>query len=205
MMEDSNEKTDNPARVTVNARRHDRVTGEGNLKAHNHGENFNQVVREMLKEVRQKSGSLNIKIVSGSMSPLIEAGDVVRVSRFEPSEIRIGDIVAFRDGQRVIVHRIVEKIESNRQFSFRQRSDAGGTAEVIAPGSLIGRVVTVVKEGREISLDTARSRISGRILGWRGWLRDWLGRRQSQSISRIIRQSLKPIWRLTRKMLLWWL
>ena len=149
------------------------------MKGNNSDKDFHRVLGEMLQEAYQKNQGLNIKIVTGSMSPLIEAGDVVRIIPVEPSGIHTGDIVAFREGPRIVVHRIVGKIRSNRQVTgFHQRSDTSGLAGVIASQDVIGRVVTITKEGREIYLDTARCRISSRIFVWRGWSREWFRWRQ---------------------------
>jgi len=64
------------------------------------------ILGEMWQEACERGGSLSFKVVSGSMSPMIEVGDVVTVGRADHSRVRIGDVVAFQDGQNVVVHRV---------------------------------------------------------------------------------------------------
>lgn len=47
-------------------------------------------------------------IVSGSMEPNLEIGDIVIVKETKKEELKVGDIISFRQGQSVITHRINE-------------------------------------------------------------------------------------------------
>ena len=157
----------------------------------------------MWQEACDKGTTLHFKVISGSMSPLIEIDDVVKVNKVEPSEVRIGDIIAFQVGQNVMVHRIIGVNYSNKQLVFRHMGDAGAASGKITESKLIGRVLAIEKEGHEISLDTRWYIISKKIMGWRLQLLRYLGRIRYPYINRIIRLSLRPIWRLYRQLLLW--
>jgi hypothetical protein len=63
--------------------------------------------------------------------------------------------------------------------------------------------LSIQKGEREISLDTTRSGIRGRILGWRGWLWNRLDIKRTGLIGSIMRQSLIPVWRFGRHILFW--
>jgi signal peptidase I len=137
------------------------------------------------------------------MRPLIEVGNVVKVTKVEPAKIRIGDIVALRDNQNVVVHRIIGKTRSNHQLRFRHRGDAGGLSGKISLEDIIGRVTVIDKAGHRIRLDSQRHIIVSRILGLRLLIIDILGRMQSRALSVVLYQTLRPIWRLCRGLLLW--
>jgi len=137
------------------------------------------------------------------MSPAIEVGNVVRVTRVEPSRIRIGDIVAFKKGQNVVVHRIIGKNSSNTRFTFWQMADIGRSAGKISARDIVGRVTIIKKEGREIFLDTPWYIMSNKVMGWRLWLIDTLGRMQHRRISIAVHLALRPMWRLCRRLLFW--
>lgn len=158
---------------------------------------------EMWQEAWERGRNLSFKVVSGSMRPMIEVGDVVKVSRTEPSGVRIGDIVAFKDGQNVVVHRVIGKTWANQQFSFRHRGDSGASSVRIPAQNLIGRVTVIEKEGHEIRLDSRRHIMSNRILGWRLRLVDSLGRMRPSLLRIILHQALRPPWKLCRSLLLW--
>ena len=162
------------------------------------------VLGEMWQEACKRGGNLSFKIVSGSMSPMIEVGNVVRVSRTEPSKVRIGDIVAFKqDGQSVVVHRIIGKSLSDARLTFREMGDAGGPSGRIAAQDIIGRAIVIEKDGREICLDSPRHILGSRVFGWRLLLVETLGRMQNGHFSTVVKLTLRPMWRLCRRLLLW--
>ena len=45
-------------------------------------------------------------IVSGSMEPNLNIGDIVIVKKVNENELNVGDIISFRQGQNVVTHRI---------------------------------------------------------------------------------------------------
>jgi signal peptidase I len=157
---------------------------------------------EMWQEVYERGGNLSFKIVSGSMSPTIEVGDVVKVSRAQPSEIHLGDIVAFQDGQYVMVHRIIGKSLSNEQIIFRHMGDAGASSRRIPAQNLIGRVSVVKKNGREIFLDKSRYALSNKIQVWKLRLVDNLSRMKRTILGKCLCLVLRPAWRLYRNSIL---
>lgn len=84
-------------------------------------------------------------VLTGSMRPTIQPGDMVVDEPIPASEIRVGDIVTFQDphADRTITHRI-RKIEiSEGQARATTRGDANDTVEkwVIPVTGDVGRVV----------------------------------------------------------------
>lgn len=87
-------------------------------------------------------------VLSGSMSPVMEAGDMVAVSPApDPRELSVGDIITFRDPQRkaYVTHRIIERKETPVQIIYRTQGDANNVADAawILPGQVVGRVEAV--------------------------------------------------------------
>ncbi|MFC3476874.1 signal peptidase I [Halobacterium litoreum] len=84
-------------------------------------------------------------VVSGSMRPTLQAGDVVVVSSTAPANVDSGDVVAFDriagDGKRT-THRVVEVIERDGQRYFRTKGDANEEADrrLVPEDALIGRM-----------------------------------------------------------------
>jgi len=159
------------------------------------------ILGEMWQEAYESGGSLSFRIASGSMSPTIEIGDVVEVIKAQPSEIRLGDVVAFREGKYVFVHRIIGKSLSNQQIIFRQMGDAGVSSKTIEEQNIIGRVSVIKKDGHGIFLDKRRYLVSKRIQVWRLRLVDSLSRMRRRHINMGLRIMLRPAWRLCRSIL----
>jgi len=159
------------------------------------------ILGKMWLEACGKGKSLSFRIASGSMSPMIEVGDTVKVSRAEPNRIHIGDILAFQDGQNVVVHRFIGKSWSNRQLVFHHRGDAGAFSGKIPAQNLIGRVTAIEKEGRKICLDSVRLVLGNRVLGWRLRFIDVLSHHQYHGVGVGIRMVFRPVWKLCRSLL----
>jgi signal peptidase I len=164
--------------------------------------NYPGLLDEMWQEAYKNRKCLSFQIASGSMSPFIERGNTVRVSRAEPSSIRIGDIVAFRHGQNVIVHRVIGRDWSNQRLIFRHRGDAGASSGKIKAQNIIGSVTAVVKKGQDIYFDSRRLVIVNRILGWRLRIIDTLDNRRYRSIGMWLRIFFRPAWKLCKGLLL---
>jgi hypothetical protein len=160
------------------------------------------VLSEMWQEACENGRTVSFKIVSGSMSPVIQVGDIVQVSRVDPSKIGVGDIVAFRQDAKVMVHRVSAISRSNGGLRFRQGGDAGSTSLEIAARSLIGRIGVIKREGRDIRLDSPKQIISNKIFGYRLRLLDTLSRGRHQGILAGLWLLVRPPWRLCRTLLL---
>ena len=90
-------------------------------------------------------GQHSYKVLSGSMSPQIETGDLVVARSISPVSARVGQIVTFvdpEDSSRLINHRIVQIRPEMRQISFVTRGDANTTTEhwSVARSGTIGLV-----------------------------------------------------------------
>jgi signal peptidase len=84
-------------------------------------------------------------VLTGSMRPTIQPGDMVVDEYISPSQLRVGDIVTFQEphGKRTITHRVRDVSISEGQARVTTRGDANDTVEkwqVPVTGN-VGRVV----------------------------------------------------------------
>lgn len=69
---------------------------------------------------------------SNSMSPAINKGDVIVVEKLKNNElelIEVGDILVFQDGNRVIIHRVVNVLKINNEFFYYTKGDNNETQD----------------------------------------------------------------------------
>jgi len=67
------------------------------------------------------SGALGIKpyvIVSKSMEPTLSIGDIVFVYKAEFNEAKISDIIAYFDGEKVVIHRVYNIDKANGKYMY---------------------------------------------------------------------------------------
>lgn len=97
---------------------------------------------------------LNIKtyvIISGSMEPELDIGDMVIVKKVAENELKIGDIISYRQGQAIITHRISQIETKNGQIEFKTKGDNNNTEDSgtikidMIEGKVIGRIKFIGK------------------------------------------------------------
>jgi signal peptidase I len=99
-----------------------------------------------------------------SMYPTIRDGETVTVTPVRSDAIARADIVLFRHGRRLLAHRVVEVTVSSRERVFQLRGDAKGAADGPVPASaIVGKVVDVRRDGRQIPLTGVRARVRRRV------------------------------------------
>ncbi len=92
------------------------------------------------------SGYRPLVVVSNSMSPTIERGDIVFVSPVNPEDIDIGDVIAFyKKEYGIIVHRVISVQRDNGTLTLVTKGDANNVAdEPVSYRSIVGKVIVVV-------------------------------------------------------------
>ena len=95
----------------------------------------------------------SLTVMSGSMEPVIGTGDIVIARQTAPMDVRVGDIVTFRDPlnhERLITHRVREMHVYGDDVVFVTRGDANTGEEqwALPKDGTIGRVAyTIPKLG----------------------------------------------------------
>ncbi|MCA6213725.1 signal peptidase I [Thermococcus bergensis] len=95
------------------------------------------------------SGNLELLVVlSGSMQPLFNPGDVIVVERVNASSIAVGDVVAFRppdakDEKILVTHRVVEILvnESGRYFQTRGDNNEDVDPFLVPAENVVGKAI----------------------------------------------------------------
>lgn len=95
-------------------------------------------------DVPKIGGYCPLIVLSGSMEPEINSGDLIICKQINADQIKVGDIISFFDpdssGTAVLTHRVTEISEENGALSFRTKGDANNTEDRLAvpAGNLVG-------------------------------------------------------------------
>lgn len=97
-----------------------------------------------------------------SMGAAIRDGEAITVAPAAPGEITRGDIVAYRRGHHVIAHRVVRCGRRDRaDGAFLLRGDAAFACDApVAPGQILGKVVSVERQGRQLSVSSRQAKLA---------------------------------------------
>ena len=85
------------------------------------------------EEVPNVAGTLPLIVLTDSMYPVIESGDLIICHTAEPEEIQVGDVIAFFDpagnGTTIVTHRVLEVTEQAGQTAWRTKGDNNNTED----------------------------------------------------------------------------
>lgn len=84
-------------------------------------------------DVPNIGGTTPLIVLTDSMYPIIESGDLIICQGAEPEEIQVGDVIAFFDpagnGTTIVTHRVIEVVEENGQLAWRTKGDNNNTED----------------------------------------------------------------------------
>lgn len=97
-------------------------------------------------------------IISGSMKPELDIGDIVIVKNTDAKELKEGDIISYRKGQSVVTHRISQIVMETKEKKYRTKGDNNNVEDtdsvefeqiegkVIRKIPTIGNIVIMLKD-----------------------------------------------------------
>ena len=85
------------------------------------------------EEVPNVAGTLPLIVLTDSMYPVIESGDLIICHTEDPENIAVGDVIAFFDpagnGSSIVTHRVAEVTEQDGKIAWRTKGDNNNTED----------------------------------------------------------------------------
>ena len=103
-------------------------------------------------------GYLPLIVLTDSMYPEIESGDLIICHTAKAEDIEVGDVIAFFDpagnGTSVVTHRVMELVDKEGELFFRTRGDKNNTEdkELVPADSLVGIYKTRIAGAGHIAM-----------------------------------------------------
>lgn len=112
----------------------------------------------------QQGDTIRFSAEGNSMFPLIPSGSTVVARPFRPKDARLGSILLFPHGKRLVLHRLVCIEKQAGTALFRGDMNRQGH-ETVGLNSILGTAITVIRpDGKKRALAT-------RAIRWKGLLR----------------------------------
>jgi signal peptidase I len=118
---------------------------------------------ELVAEVVQRFGSARIRVQGSSMLPTLRPGDEVGLRSASISQIKRGDMIAFQQGERLFVHRVIERCAADKLLT---QGDALTQPDVpVSDQQLLGVVESVHAKWKKVGnqKDTCQTPNGGNI------------------------------------------
>lgn len=95
-------------------------------------------------EVPSIGGTFPLIVLTDSMHPKIESGDLIICNTAEAEDIKVNEVISFFDpagnGTSIVTHRVIEIVEEDGEIYFRTRGDNNNTEdkELVPAENLVG-------------------------------------------------------------------
>lgn len=96
------------------------------------------------EEVPDIGGYLPMIVLTDSMYPEIESGDLIICHTIAAEDVKVDDVISFFDpagnGTSIVTHRVIEIVEENGEISFRTKGDFNNTEDkdLVPAENLVG-------------------------------------------------------------------
>ena len=104
------------------------------------------------EEVPSVAGKLPLIVLTDSMYPVIQIGDLIICHTAQPEEIEAGDVIAFFDpagnGTTIVTHRVLEVTELDGRTAWRTKGDNNNTEDRLL---VTGEKLVAVYEGTRLA------------------------------------------------------
>jgi signal peptidase I len=101
---------------------------------------------------RETGKEIQVEVRGASMTPLLAAGDRVSLKFLEPGKLKTGDLLAFRQGTNLVVHRFITKKQVNGAWWFCQKGDNTSAWSWVPEDRVLGRAALICSSGRTLNL-----------------------------------------------------
>ena len=119
-----------------------------------------KVFLDVATDLLRSGHRMRFRAGGSSMWPTIRPGEAITVEPATATEVKLKDIVLYRTGRGVIGHRVVGIANQNGELVLLARGDADqGAGEPVAAKQLLGKVLAVEREGRNIDLTSRRAKM----------------------------------------------
>ena len=107
--------------------------------------NLSLIIQAILKpnETPSVFGIKMYVIISGSMKPELDIGDIVIVKEVNQEDLKKGDIISYRQGHTVVTHRIDGIVSENNEDVYRTKGDSNNTedSKLVTYENIEGKVI----------------------------------------------------------------
>jgi len=109
-------------------------------------------------EVPSIGGTFPLIVLTDSMYPEIESGDLIICHTIEAEEVKVKDVISFFDpagnGTSIVTHRVIEILNEDGQLKFRTRGDNNNTEDrdLVTADDLVGVYKTRIPGAGHIAM-----------------------------------------------------
>lgn len=102
-----------------------------------------------------------------SMFPVIRPGDIGLIDHFPFNELKPGNVIVFRNSERLVAHRVIRIIENSEGNYIKCKGDATFRSDpLITQNEYIGRITEITRGNKKLDLSSDNQRILSSIIAF---------------------------------------
>ncbi len=99
-------------------------------------------------------GYTPMSVLSGSMRPMLEPGDMIVTKKVASENIVIGDVITYQvDNNTLVTHRVINTLQENGIYRFQTQGDANNVEDqqLVESANIVGAYVFKIPKGGYIA------------------------------------------------------
>ncbi len=133
-----------------------------------HKQETDAILSSLFTQAVREGQTLWFRVASNSMFPLFQADEAVNIAPTSIGTIQPGEIAAFETNDGLVIHRIIHCQQNSQQntqtIRLLQMSDVDLFASWVGADAVVGKVIAVRKEGKQVDLTLPLAKWYGRIV-----------------------------------------
>ena len=114
---------------------------------------YNQL-KVLTEELIGNVAFIKLQVGGYSMFPFLKNGDIVTIKKCGIDEFKIGNVIVFKNGNKLIAHRLIKFAKVNNKKCFILKGDSCSKKDkIITEDFVVGKVVSFFKKGKEKSFE----------------------------------------------------
>jgi signal peptidase I len=117
-----------------------------------------------LKLIEEK-GKIYLRLSGFSMFPFLKEGDVALIKKVEITALKIGDVIVFKQGEKMIAHRLFEIVKNGEHFTITTKGDTSQNNDpIFTEKEYVGKIISYNRKEKKITITTKFYELIGRII-----------------------------------------
>lgn len=109
---------------------------------------------ELTEILLDENHPLSFSMKGYSMYPTLRAGDKGVVEKWNPDDLKVGDIVVFKANDKLVAHRLVSIIFKENVHYFIAKGDKNNHTESFIDDALIGKITSIQRRNKTLKMES---------------------------------------------------
>ena len=120
---------------------------------------------ELSGELLNSNQQVKLKVGGYSMFPFLKNGDIITLQKCKASDLKTGDVVGFKTGNKWIAHRLIKKSKVNNKLFLLTKGDTCRHKDpLFTEENYIGKVVSFSRKSKEFNLNNSFLKFVGILI-----------------------------------------